>query len=112
MALHAGGLQTYLYNSTQPNQRICKVRAPLSRLRAQAVLTEYIMQYDPDELQNLIETGVQKENGEPLIKPTYIKHDPNITTLTPYEYIYDVYSAGQKNYYGTTFYAIRICIFV
>jgi hypothetical protein len=38
MALHAGGLQTYLYNSNQPNQRICKVRASLARLRTQAAL--------------------------------------------------------------------------
>jgi hypothetical protein len=52
------------------------------------------MQYDPDELQNLIETGVQKENGEHLIKPTFIKHDPNITPLSPFEYIYDIYTEG------------------
>jgi hypothetical protein len=52
------------------------------------------MQYDPDELQNLVETGVQKENGEYLIKKTFIKHDPAITALSPFEYIYDVYSEG------------------
>jgi hypothetical protein len=57
-------------------------------------LSEYILQYDPDELQNLIETGVQKENGEHLIKPTHIKHDPTITTLSPFEYIFDTYSEG------------------
>lgn len=64
----------------------------------------YILKYDSDELQLLIETGVQKENGQHLIKPTFIKHDPDITALEPYEYIHNSYSEGFYIFYNGSYF--------
>lgn len=55
--LGEGGLETRLYYSFSHQEIICKIRAPLERLKAEAGRTRYVLKCDPVELRSICEKG-------------------------------------------------------
>ncbi len=94
------GLRTYVFDSSQHTERICKIGVTIDRLKQQAEflgellplfltfenILGYNLQYDPDELRFMVEAGVEK-----IIQPVKIKHNPQVTPLDPYTFIYGPY---------------------
>jgi hypothetical protein len=83
--LFIAGLQTYSFSSGDGDEIYIKVRAPLEILKRHANETKFIMQYDPTYLRNYIDRKHQP-----------IADDPEITTLTPYQFIYGPYDDGKR----------------
>lgn len=81
--LHLGGLQTYQFYSGDNDEIIIKVRAPLARLMSHAEETGFRLLLD--------EHYLEKHVDDPL---NPIADDPDITRLSPYEYIYGKYMQG------------------
>lgn len=90
-------MQTYLYPSAQKDELICKVRAPLTRLRTHADAINYKLLLSDIELQTALEYGVRGEDGEYIIRPVSINHVPSITSLHPYQFIYGDYKAERDH---------------
>lgn len=81
--LHLGGLQTYQFYSGDNDEIFIKVRAPLQRLMSHAEETGFRLLLD--------EHYLEKHVDDPL---NPIADDPDITRLSPYEYIYGKYMQG------------------
>lgn len=82
--LHLGGLETYQFYSGDNDEILIKVRAPLQRLMSHAEETGFRLLLD--------EHYLEKHVDDPL---NMIADDPDITKLSPYEYIYGKYMQGE-----------------
>lgn len=81
--LHIAGLQTYCFQSGDGDELYIKIRAPLDVLRRHANQTEFKLLYDPKALREKVDK-----------KSAPIADDPEITHLTPYQFIYGPYDDG------------------
>jgi hypothetical protein len=83
------GLQV-MYYAKSGDSIICKIRAPVARLEAEATRTGYKIQMDSEELSIIGRRGVINPDGsnQYIIEPMDINEDPSISTYSPYEHIY------------------------
>lgn len=86
--LHLAGLQTYAFQSGDGDEIFIKVRASLERLQQHADVTELQVLMDPIYLKERVDS--QKEGK--------IRDDPEVTSLTPYQFIYGKYQKGKVPY--------------
>ncbi len=85
--LHIAGLQTYAFKSGDGDEIFIKVRASLERLQEHAEATELEMLLDPLYLRDRIDN-----------KAARIRDDPEVTSLTPYQFIYAKYQRGKSEW--------------
>ena len=86
--LQNAGLQTYLYRSAQQDEIICKVRASVRR-RGEDEESE-----DEDEV-GLNPSSDAYLDKKYLIRPIVIPHDPKVTELRPFQFLYAPYDTGK-----------------
>lgn len=82
--LQIAGLQTYCFQSGDGDELYIKIRAPLTVLRRHANQSEFKLLYDPKMLREKVDK-----------KYAPIADDPEITSLTPYQFIYGPYVDGE-----------------
>lgn len=82
------GIETFVYKTEE--HAFVLLSAPVPILRKFAHSIEFGMQLDATELRNIARVGYPDKG----IGPVDIAHDPDITSLTPFEYIYGPYSTG------------------
>jgi hypothetical protein len=83
--LYLAGLQTYSFLSGDGDEIYVKIRAPLQKLKDHASAVGLNMLYDPTYLKKQIDNQQHP-----------IADDPEITTLTPYQFIYGPFDEGTK----------------
>jgi hypothetical protein len=121
--LHNAGLQTYLYRSAQQDEIICKIRASVRRLQYHADQINFSLMLDEEAVRKQAAAGVlrrrpgdedEDEDEEEtaqiaaggvlsdsaldrkyLIRPIIIPHDPNVTELRPFQFLYAAYDSGE-----------------
>ena len=86
--LNNANLETYQYFSVEKNEIICKIRASTRRLSEHAIKIGQKMLLDAKRLQDAAEAGITSANGDYIVPRLRIHHDPNITTIEPYQFIY------------------------
>lgn len=74
----------FRYLSVQEDELIVLIHVPDAKVKVFADLVDYPTMIDPSELRKALLAG----NPEAKIKPIDIKHDPAITPLEPFQYIY------------------------
>lgn len=82
--LYCAGLQTYCFQSGDNDEIYIKIRASLRRLQEHATAIGFEMLYDPNYLQKYMDN-----------KDSPIADDPDITSITPYQFIYGPYDLGK-----------------
>lgn len=91
------GLEVLVYQSASSNKQVfVLIRIPLTKLRETAEADECQLLLDPDVTQREIQLG-QPHMG---IKPAYIAHRPDITSLQPFEFIYAPYQRKLEHLYA------------
>jgi anoctamin-10/anoctamin-7 len=89
------GLHTRCFHSLDKKYMICKIRAPLSILKACADIGDVKLLLDEEELKRQAEAGWSGIHNEKMvtIKPMKISYgwEEQLTTYTPYEYIYSTF---------------------
>ena len=81
-------LETYQYYTVEKKEIICKVRAGPLRLSQHAVKRGQKMLLDPKRLQDAAEQGIRNAEGTIITQTIRITHNPNITPIEPYQFIY------------------------
>ena len=92
------GLEVLVFQSASSsnNQVFVLIRIPLTKLRETAEADECQLLLDPEVAQREIQLG-QPHMG---IKPAYIAHRPDITSLLPFEFIYAPYQSKLEHLYA------------
>jgi len=90
--MHGAGLETYLYWSVQHDEVICKIKCPLHILQKFAQHVHFKLILDEDRLVEAAKLGHPDKN----VKPIDINHDPSITPLRPYQFIYARYVCDEQ----------------
>jgi hypothetical protein len=83
--LYLAGLQTYSFLSGDADEIFVKIRAPLQKLKDHATSVGLTMLYDPTYLKKCVDNQQHP-----------IADDPEITTLTPYQFIYGPFDEGNR----------------
>lgn len=124
--LHNAGLQTYLYRSAQQDEIICKIRASVRRLQYHADQVNYSLMLDEEAVRKQAAAGVLRRRPEDedddqddeeaaqiaaggmlsdsalnrkyLIRPIIIPHDPKVTELRPFQFLYAAFDSGEYNH--------------
>jgi hypothetical protein len=78
------GFRTHIYYSIQRDEVLVLIGCEMKKLEAFADLIDYKMYLDPGKLEEHAKRG-DEEKGIP---PVEVAHAPEITALSPYEYIY------------------------
>lgn len=86
------GLETYQYRTGDEDEIVVKVRAPLSKLKSHATSLKFIMKYDEHYLQDVID-----DPNKPIVD------DIEVTSYSPYEYIYGPYDQGERVFIDNIF---------
>lgn len=84
----------FVYPSVQQDEVYCLLKCPKEVLRSFADKVDYEMELDPKVIKCLIEGG----NFKKRINGVKIAHMPEITRLTPYQYIFGIYKEGLNIY--------------
>lgn len=96
-SLGALGLEVLVYQSASSNKQVfVLIRIPLTKLRETAEADECQLLLDPEVARREIQLG-QPHVG---IKPAYIAHRPDITSLQPFEFIYAPYQSKLEHLYA------------
>jgi len=83
-ALLSAGLEVYPYLSVQKDELYCLIRAPLEKLQAFADSENFLLAVDEVTLERVLKEG----DAESKIAPIEITDDPEITKLSPYQYMF------------------------
>lgn len=100
MLLTLGRKYIYIFYSSNDAFIFVLIRAGLKLLKLEAEKYKWRFLLDREVIRSVAEAG----NEEHLIDPIYIPHDPSISLLGPYEYMYCVYTSDpdiQDLYYRT-----------
>lgn len=81
--LNNSGLETYHFYSVEQDSMIIKIRADVERLSKHATDIGFNFLLDAVELKEAAEGGIPNK-----VRPICIPHDPEITDVPPYSYIY------------------------
>ena len=87
------GLETFSYLSVERDSIIVKIRASVKRLSEHATVIGYSMLLDDERLKIAAEEGRKDRAGNYSVKPLKISHNPDITAIEPYKFIYSQFSA-------------------
>jgi len=91
-ALSNAGLETHMFYSQQQDEVYIKVRASLRRLQLHAAKTEYLMELNPQEVQQCIEAGAKDESGSWKWLPMKILDIKSQSRFEPHQHVYGKYS--------------------
>ena len=89
-------LNFFLYYSIDREEIICKIRASLPVLVYEGERANFKLLLDEQSLKEAAEAGYSDINGKVVINPIHIAHDPSITSLRPYQYIYAKVSSSSE----------------
>eukprot|EP01041_Mallomonas_annulata_P011583 gene11583-24224_t len=85
------GLDLFIYSCSERASAYVLIRTPLELLRAYSDKIDFPLLLDPNRLKEEAARGDEKNN----ISPIAIRHDPNESTINPYDYIFASYKNNQ-----------------
>jgi hypothetical protein len=90
--LSNAGLETKYFYSCQRDELYVKVRAEPERLRAEASRINYKLLLDPEKIRSKAING-KKRDGKVVWKPIFLTDEFQLSSYTPYQFIYAAYDA-------------------